>query len=67
MMQVTLWKKDNEQSGVSLSYVGDEVVLEFDYTGKPTAHYFDTKAEAIGFIIKQAYALLSLGYEVFAE
>lgn len=67
MMQVTLWKKDDEKSGVSLSYIGDEVVLEFDHTGKPTPHYFDTKAEAIGFIIKQAYALLSLGYEVFAE
>lgn len=67
MLQVTLWKKDDEKSGVSLMYLGDAVAMEYDHTGKPTPHYFDTKAEAIGFIIKQAYALLSLGYEVFEE
>jgi hypothetical protein len=65
MMSVSLWKKDQVETGVSLVYLGDGVVLECGNEGKTEPHYFETQAEAQTFVIKQAYALLSLGYEVF--
>lgn len=67
MMSVTLWKKDKVDSGVSLLYLGDAVVCEYNNEGRQTPHYFETKSQAVEFIIKQAFALLSLGYEVYEE
>lgn len=64
MMSVCLWNGTVE-SGVSLSYLGEAVVLESNNSGKTTPHYFDDAGKAQEFIIKQAYALLSLGYEVY--
>lgn len=65
MMGVSLWKKDRVETGVSLMYLGDAVVLETNNSGETKPHYFEDIAEAQTFIIKQAYALLSLGYEVY--
>lgn len=64
-MDITLWRDDEVESAVSLIYIGDDVVLETDGAGNPTPHYFDNTPDAKSFIIKQAYALLSLGYEVY--
>jgi hypothetical protein len=65
-MFVTLWKDKDESTGVTLSYAGDATVLESSVL-LIKAHYFKTNSEAKEFIIKQAYALLSLGYEVHSE
>lgn len=63
-MTITLWRNGEVSSAVSLIYLGEDVVLETDGVGKPTPHYFESTPAAKEFIIKQAYALLSLGYEV---
>jgi hypothetical protein len=65
-MNITLWKNGDNQSGITLDYVGDAIVLESSIN-PIKAHYFKTSGEAKEFIIKQACALLSLGYEVFAN
>ncbi len=65
MMSVCLWKGTVE-SGVSLNYLGEAVVLESNNSGETTPHYFDDVAKAQEFIIRQAYGLLSLGYEVYS-
>jgi hypothetical protein len=65
-MFVTLWKDKDESTGTTLDFVGDATVLESSI-GPIKAHYFQTNSEAKEFIIKQAYALLSLGYEVFDD
>ena len=67
MLSVTLWRENDERSGVSMVYVGDAVVQEFNYQGVPTSHYFKTKSEAVDFIIRSAYGLLSAGYKVFED
>lgn len=64
MMSICLWQGTVE-SGVSLSYIGNDVVLETNNSGKTIPHYFDDAGKAQEFIIRQAYALLSLGYEVY--
>lgn len=64
-MGISLWRDGQIESAVSLVYIGDDVVLETDGLGKPTPHYFDNTPDAKAFIIRQAYALLSLGYEVY--
>lgn len=66
MNMVTLWRDKDESTGVTLHYAGDATVLESSIL-PIKAHYFKTNGEAKEFIIKQAYALLSLGYEVFDE
>lgn len=63
-MTITLWRNGEVSSAVSLIYLGDDVVLETDGLGNPKPHYFESTPAAKEFIIKQAYALLSLGYEV---
>ncbi|AXG66260.1 hypothetical protein SEA_ANNADREAMY_173 [Streptomyces phage Annadreamy] len=63
---VTLWKDKDESTGITLHYAGDATVLESSIL-PIKAHYFETNSEAKEFIIKQAYALLSLGYEVHSE
>lgn len=65
-MNVSLWKNKDESTGINLSYAGDATVLESSIN-PIKAHYFKTNGEAKEFIIKQAFALLSLGYEVFSE
>lgn len=65
-MFITLWKNEDETTGITLDYVGDATVLESSIT-PIKAHYFKTNREAKEFIIKQAFALLSLGYEVHSE
>lgn len=65
MLHVTLWRENDESSGVSLVYLGDSIAVEYDHTGKPTPHYFNTKSEAVEFIIRSAYGLLSAGYKIF--
>lgn len=64
-MNVILWKDKQLDSCVRLRFVGDAVVLE--QSGNDPAiksHYFDLDSQAIEFIIRQSYGLLSLGYEV---
>jgi len=65
MLSVTLWRKDDVQSGVSLVYLGEAVVCEYNNEGRQTPHYFETKSQAVDFIIRSAYGLLSAGYEIF--
>ncbi|QNN99252.1 hypothetical protein SEA_FAUST_178 [Streptomyces phage Faust] len=65
-MTITFWKDGDDQTGITLSYVGDATVLEASIN-PIKAHYFKTNSEAKAFIIKQGYALLSLGYEVYSE
>lgn len=65
MMQVSLWREGDETSGVSLVYLGDAIAMEFNHMGKNTPHYFETKAQAVDFIIRSAYGLLSAGYQVY--
>lgn len=63
---VTLWKNKDESTGITLRYEGDATVLESSIL-PIKAHYFKTNGEAKEFIIKQAYGLLCLGYEVYSE
>ena len=65
-MFLTLWKDKDESTGVTLHYAGDATVLESSIL-PIKAHYFKTNSEAKEFIIKQAYALLTLGYEVYSD
>lgn len=65
MMGIRLWRNGEVETGTSLVYLGEAVVLEHNNKGETTPHYFETEAKAQEFIIKQAYALLSLGYEVY--
>lgn len=63
-MNVILWRDNEVGSAQRLDFIGDAIVLETVGDGKPKPHYFDADSQAIEFIIKSAYALLSLGYEV---
>lgn len=65
-MFITFWKDEDETTAVTLHYAGDATVLESSIL-PIKAHYFKTNSEAKAFIIKQGYALLSLGYEVYSE
>jgi len=61
---VALWRNEDIDSVVRMMYVGDATVLEAQGSGGPQAHYFETKSESVEFMIRSAYALLSLGYKV---
>lgn len=65
MNYIALWRDEDIETSVRLMYAGDAVVLESKGSeGSPLAHYFETRAEALDFMIRSAYALLSLGYKV---
>jgi hypothetical protein len=65
-MNIVLWKNEDVATSVGLHYAGDAIVLERNGEDPIKPHYFEKNGEAIEFIIKQTYALLSLGYEVAA-
>lgn len=66
MIGVSLWKKDQVETGISMICIGEFTVLEHDSKGNTIPHVFESEALAVEFIIKQAYGLLCLGYEVYA-
>lgn len=68
MNGVAVWRTGEIESIVRLTLCpGDSIVLEQKGAGKIEPHYFDTDGEAQEFIIKNAYALLSLGYRVVED
>lgn len=65
-MTITLWRDEDPQTGVTLMNIGDGVVLECPPGGPPRPHYLGGRVEADEFVIRQAYALLSMGYRVIS-
>ncbi len=62
---IALWRDEDIDTIVRMMYVGASTILESKGSdGRPVAHYFATKSESIEFMVKSAYALLSLGYKV---